>query len=100
MTADQYPDARRLDLTEDLSGHRVHDPYRWLEDAASEETQDWLRAQDDLFSTHRAELPGIGALASRIRELTGTGYIGTPVWRESRQFFRRSSAGRTPRPDR
>jgi prolyl oligopeptidase len=93
MTADQYPDARRLDLVEDLFGHRVRDPYRWLEDAASEETQDWLRAQDELFGAHRDELPGIGALASRIRELTGTGYIGTPAWRQARQFFTRRLPG-------
>jgi prolyl oligopeptidase len=93
MTADQYPDARRLDLVEDLFGHRVRDPYRWLEDAAGEETQDWLRAQDELFGAHRAELPGIGALAGRIRELTGTGYIGTPAWRASRQFFSRRLPG-------
>ncbi len=93
MTADQYPDARRLDLAEDLFGHRVRDPYRWLEDAASQETQDWLRAQDELFGAHRDELPGIGALASRIRELTGTGYIGTPAWREARQFFTRRLPG-------
>ena len=37
MTADQYPYARRLDLIEDLFGHEVRDPYRWLEDPDSEE---------------------------------------------------------------
>ena len=89
MTADQYPDARRLDLREDLAGFEVADPYRWLEDAAGDETQDWLRAQDDLFRAQRAELPGIDALARRIHELTGAGYIGTPAWRQARQFFMR-----------
>jgi len=28
----RYPPARRLDLVEELHGHRVADPYRWLED--------------------------------------------------------------------
>jgi prolyl oligopeptidase len=93
MTADQYPDGRQLDLTEELFGYRVHDPYRWLEDAASEETRGWLRAQDEIFSAHRGELAGIGTLASRVRELTGTGYIGNPVWRETRQFFMRRLPG-------
>ena len=37
MAADQYPAARRLDLTEDLLGYRVSDPYRWLEDPGSAE---------------------------------------------------------------
>jgi prolyl oligopeptidase len=93
MTADRYPDARRLDLIDDLFGHRVPDPYRWLEDAASQETQDWLRAQDELFAAHRSQLPGIETLASRIRELTGTGYVGTPAWRQERQFFTRRLPG-------
>src|ERR1039457_6820378 len=32
-----YPQARRLDLTEDVLGYQVSDPYRWLEDDASDE---------------------------------------------------------------
>ena len=49
MSADQYPAARRLDLTEDLLGHRVSDPYRWLEHPGSDETRAWLGAEDELF---------------------------------------------------
>ena len=93
MTADQYPGARRLDLSEDLFGHRVSDPYRWLEDPDSEETRAWLRAEDDLFRGYGEELPGVTALAARILELTGTGHIGVPVWRGARQFFTRRLPG-------
>ena len=93
MTADQYPYARRLDLSEDLFGHEVRDPYRWLEDAGSEEARAWLRAEDGLFRAHEAELPGVTALADRILELTGTGHIGVPVWRGARQFFSRRLPG-------
>src|ERR1700761_6652065 len=97
MTADDrpdgYPDARRLDLVEELSGVEVSDPYRWLEDAASPDVQDWLRAQDELFREHGAQLPGIDHLAGRILELTGTGHIGVPAWRGDRQFFTRRLPG-------
>jgi prolyl oligopeptidase len=93
MTADQYPSARRLDLSEDLFGHQVGDPYRWLEDPGSEETQAWLGAQDDLFRGYGQALPGATALAERILELTGTGHIGIPVWRDGRQFFTRRLPG-------
>src|SRR6201996_3648560 len=84
-----YPDAQRLDLAEDLNGVEVHDPYRWLEDAESPQTQDWLREQDELFREYGATLPGIGRLADRILELMGTGHIGVPAWRGGRQFFSR-----------
>jgi prolyl oligopeptidase len=43
-----YPDAERLNLVEDLYGHRVADPYRWLEDPADPLTGAWSAAQDQL----------------------------------------------------
>ena len=93
MTAEQYPSARRLDVSEDLSGHRVSDPYRWLEDPDSDETHTWLRAQDELFRGYADVRPGVGALTERILELTGTGHIGVPVWRGGRRFFTRRMPG-------
>ena len=93
MSADQYPAARRLDLTEDLLGHRVSDPYRWLEDPGSDETRAWLGAEDELFRSQAAALPGVTGLAERILELTGAGHIGVPVWRGPRRFFTRRLPG-------
>jgi prolyl oligopeptidase len=93
MAEDQYPAARRLDLTEDLLGHRVADPYRWLEDPGSAETRAWLGAEDELFRSYAAALPGVTVLAERILELTGTGHVGVPVWRGARRFFSRRLPG-------
>jgi prolyl oligopeptidase len=87
-----YPHPQRLDLTEEVSGHLVHDPYRWLEEAGGDETQAWLAAQDALFAQHRARLPGREALAARIRELMGAGFVGAPAWRGQRQFYLRRTA--------
>jgi hypothetical protein len=59
-----YPAARRADLVEDLHGQRVPDPYRWLEDAASAETQEWLQAQDRLWASAEEGLPGRSRFAA------------------------------------
>jgi prolyl oligopeptidase len=84
----RYPPARRLDLTEDVLGHQVSDPYRWLEDDTSDERGGWLAAQAELFGSYREEeLPGRDRLAAQVRELLRTGYVGTPVWRGERSFF-------------
>ena len=83
-----YPGARRLDLTEDIGGHQVSDPYRWLEDDSSDERGAWLAAQAELFGSYREEeLPGRDRLAAQVRELLSTGYVGTPVWRGERCLF-------------
>jgi len=88
-----YPQARRLDLTEDLLGHQVSDPYRWLEDEASAERADWLAAEVSLFDSRRSELAGHQELTEQVRELLGVGYQGTPVWRGDRRFFTRRDPG-------
>jgi prolyl oligopeptidase len=87
-----YPSAHRQDIVEDLHGHRVADPYRWLEDPQSADTKEWLRAQDELFHQRVDDLPGRERLRSRITELLGAGSISSPVWRGERRFFMRRTA--------
>jgi prolyl oligopeptidase len=88
-----YPGARRLDLTEEIFGHQVSDPYRWMEDADSAERADWLRAQAGLFAAERAGWPGEDRFAARVGELLHVGFAGTPVWRGERCFFTRRDPG-------
>jgi prolyl oligopeptidase len=83
-----YPVARRLDLVEDLHGHRVADPYRWLEDADDPETEAWSRAQDDLARPFLDGLPGRDHLRRRLRELI-PGVISAPLVLGARRFFSR-----------
>jgi prolyl oligopeptidase len=93
MSQVDYPEARRVELTEDILGYQVNDPYRWLEDAGSEERARWLAAQADLFRAQRSGLPGRDELAGQVRELLNVGYVGTPVWRGERYFFTRRDPG-------
>ncbi|MQA83657.1 MAG: prolyl oligopeptidase family serine peptidase [Streptosporangiales bacterium] len=92
MTRRTFPPAERLDLVEEIHGHRVADPYRWLEDPESDETKKWLDAQDELFRTVAEELPGRDRLRERIRQLMAAGMVSSPSWREGRQFFLRRTA--------
>ena len=73
-----YPAARRLDLVEELHGHRVADPYRWLEDPDSAETQGWLAAQESLWSRYREGLTHREAFTARVRELLRVGSVSMP----------------------
>ena len=89
----QYPPAPRLDLTEDLFGHRVADPYRWLEDAGSAETSEWLAAEEELWAAYRAELPDRDRFAGRVHELMQVGAVGVPAWRGTARFYIRRDPG-------
>jgi prolyl oligopeptidase len=84
-----YPPAPRQDLVEDMFGHPVADPYRWLEDADSLETKGWSEAQDLLYSDALAAWPGRDIFRDRLGKLLGAGAVSPPVWRGDRQFFMR-----------
>src|SRR5262245_59758432 len=62
-----YPAARRLPLVETLHGVMVADPYRWLEEDGSAETQAWVAAENALTRS-RLDGPRRDALVSRLRE--------------------------------
>ncbi|KQS66422.1 peptidase S9 [Modestobacter sp. Leaf380] len=85
--------APRLDLVEDLHGHRVADPYRWLEDAADPRTSDWSAAQDEYATALLGALPDREAFAARLSELVRSGAVGLPAWRAGRAFSTRRDPG-------
>jgi prolyl oligopeptidase len=89
----RYPDAPRLDLVEDLHGHSVADPYRWLEDVDDPRTTAWAAAQDELAAGLLAELPARPGFAERLGELVHAGAVGIPVWRRGRAFSTRRDPG-------
>ncbi|MFC4912320.1 prolyl oligopeptidase family serine peptidase [Actinomadura gamaensis] len=88
----RYPEAERGSVVEELHGHRVADPYRWLEDAASPRTRAWLDAQDRTYRAHIDTAVRDGFRA-RVAELADTGTVGAPVWRGRRRFTLRRAAG-------
>ena len=88
-----YPDAERLDLVEDLHGHSVPDPYRWLEDPADPRTVAWSVAQDGLARAHLDRLPGRDRLATHLHDLLSAGSVSVPLWRAGRAFSTRRAPG-------
>jgi prolyl oligopeptidase len=88
-----YPEARREARVETLHGRKVADPYRWLEDLTSAETRAWVEAQDAVTGAALEGRPGLRAVESRLRALTGLESQGVPVVRGGRSFFLKKDAG-------
>jgi prolyl oligopeptidase len=64
-----YPDARKSDRTDDYGGHKVADPYRWLEDADSAETAKCVAAENEVTDGWLAKLPGREKIRARLTQL-------------------------------
>ena len=88
----QLVHAPRDDVVDDLFGHAVADPYRWLEDTADPRTKAWSATQDEFFAAQRDTWPGRARLRTRLGELLAAGVVTPPVWRGERQFFMRRTA--------
>ncbi|MUL43121.1 S9 family peptidase [Streptomonospora sp. PA3] len=92
MPEPRYPAAERAECQEELHGHRVADPYRWLEDPRSPQTKEWSDAQDALYSAQAARWQDRDRFTADIQELLGAGFVGAPCWRGERRLFMRRTA--------
>ncbi|MEM9236296.1 MAG: prolyl oligopeptidase family serine peptidase [Verrucomicrobiota bacterium] len=86
-----YPESRKEALSETLHGVEVADPYRWLEDDRSEETADWVAAQNAVSQTYLKGLPERDAIRSRLKELWNFERIGRPSEYGGKWFFTHNS---------
>jgi prolyl oligopeptidase len=64
-----YPETRKIDTLDTFFGEQVADPYRWLEDDRSEETAEWVEAQNNVTFDYLKNIPYREQLRSRIEEL-------------------------------
>ncbi|HQS98309.1 MAG: S9 family peptidase [Novosphingobium sp. 17-62-19] len=88
-----YPETRDDGLVEQVFGHRVADPYRWLEaDPRSEpKVAGWMAQQNALSADYLAKLPQRDKFAARIRSLFDYERYGLPRKAGSRYFYTRNS---------
>jgi prolyl oligopeptidase len=72
------PKAEIRPFSEDMHGTKISDPYRWLEDGASAETQKWVAEEMAYTRGVLDPLPGRDAIHRRLSELLSIGDIGVP----------------------
>lgn len=81
------PVARRDNVVDHLHGVEIVDPYRWLEDGASDETRAWTAAQNARTAAMLDRVPGRAALESRLTDLYRAGTVDAPAVRGDRCFY-------------
>ena len=83
-----YPAAARSDHVDVLHGVTVADPYRWLEDPDSTQTQAFIAAQNALTRS-ALDGPERERIAAHVRSVWDFERRGVPVRRGGRLFFQR-----------
>jgi prolyl oligopeptidase len=85
-----YPPTPRDDIVDTLHGTPVADPYRWLEEGDSEQTQQWIAAQNALTSQYLDDVGQRDELRQRLTELWNYEKYSVPFKRGERYFFTRN----------
>ncbi len=81
------PSTRRDVVLDELHGRRIEDPYRWLEDAASGETHDWIEQQNAYTRSLLDAVPGRATIRQRLSHLLSIGLVSAPQVRNGRYFY-------------
>ena len=73
-----YPETSKVDTVDTYFGTEVPDPYRWLEDDRSAETEDWVTRQNELTFSYLEQIPFRDQLKKRLEKLWDYEKLGTP----------------------
>ncbi len=65
----EYPETKKGDITDSYFGTAVPDPFRWLEDDMSEETAEWVKAQNKVTFDYLDRIPYRDEIRKRLTEM-------------------------------
>lgn len=84
----EYPETRKdSTVTDEYFGTKVEDPYRWLEDDRSEETAEWVKAENELTFSYLAKIPYRDAINKRLTALWNYEKYSAPFKRGDFTYF-------------
>ncbi len=73
-----YPTTKKVDTVDNYFGNEVPDPYRWLEDDRSEETEAWVKKQNAVTFGYLDKIPFREDLKNRLEKLWNYEKVGSP----------------------
>ena len=82
-----YPATKKIDHADTYHGTRVADPYRWLEDDMSKDTEAWVEAQNKVTFPYLEAIPYRRQLRERLDALNKYERYGSPFRKGPYYFF-------------
>ncbi|MEA4984207.1 MAG: prolyl oligopeptidase family serine peptidase [Paludibacter sp.] len=83
----EYPETRQDTIVDNYWGTTVPDPYRWLEDDRSAETEAWVIAQNQVTYSYLEQIPFRNKLKERFTELMNYPKYGSPKKVNNKYYF-------------
>ncbi len=83
------PRARATTVIDEYHGQQIADLYRWLEDAATPETQQFVAAQNAYTRSVLENIPGRDELRRRVEQLLTIGRVTSPRIGGNNYFYER-----------
>ena len=83
----QYPETRKVDTVDVYFGHKVADPYRWLEDDNAPETEAWVKAENKITFEYLSKIPFREALKEHLTEIWNYPKYRVPFKKGGRYFM-------------
>ena len=82
-----YPMTKKVDTVDTYFGTKVADPYRWLEDDNSQETGEWVKAQNKVTNEYLAQIPYRDKINKRLKELWNYPKLSAPFKEGGKYFY-------------
>ncbi|MEL0645404.1 prolyl oligopeptidase family serine peptidase [Olleya sp. Ti.3.14] len=83
----EYPTTTKIDTVNNYFGTNVKDPYRWLEDDRSPETEAWVKAENKVTYGYLDNIPYREKLKQRLEKLWNYEKIGAPFVEGDYTYF-------------
>jgi len=82
-----YPTAKKTDTVDVYFGHQIADPYRWLEDDNSPETEAWVEAENKITFDYLSKIPFRNKLEEHLKEIWNYPKYRVPFKKGNRYFL-------------
>ena len=79
-------------VTDDYSGTKVEDPYRWLEDAKSPATRAWIGEENAYTQQYLSQISARPQMAAQLTALMRVDQYSMPTLRAGKYFFKKRLA--------
>ena len=82
-----YPQTKKTNTVDTYFGTQIQDPYRWLEDDRSAETEAWVKAENKVTQSYLEKIPFRDDFKKRLTELWNYEKFGAPFKRGDYTYF-------------